>query len=96
MPDLSEARDQTCILVRTSWIHFHCAATGTPLKKKKTDFIVGVCESSLARDQTHATVIQATAVTMPDPQPTEPQGNSERFLSIIIPWLFYSGVIFKY
>ena len=28
---LSEARDQTCILMDTSWIHFHCGTTGTPL-----------------------------------------------------------------
>ena len=27
---LSEARDQTRILVDTSWIHFHCTTTGTP------------------------------------------------------------------
>ena len=27
---LSEARDQTCILMDTSRIHFHCTTTGTP------------------------------------------------------------------
>ena len=27
---LSEARDQTCILMDTSWICFHCTTTGTP------------------------------------------------------------------
>ena len=27
---LSKARDWTCILVHTSWIHFCCATTGTP------------------------------------------------------------------
>ena len=26
---LREARDQTCVLTDTSWIHFHCATTGT-------------------------------------------------------------------
>ena len=31
IPDLlSEARDQIRILMDTSWIHFHCATTGTP------------------------------------------------------------------
>ena len=25
-----EARDRTCILMDTRWIHFHCATTGTP------------------------------------------------------------------
>ena len=31
IPDsLSEARDQTCILMDTSLIHFHCTTTGTP------------------------------------------------------------------
>ena len=31
IPDpLSKARDQTCILMDTSWIHFHCAMTGIP------------------------------------------------------------------
>ena len=30
IPDsLSEARDQTCTLMDPSWIHFHCATTGT-------------------------------------------------------------------
>jgi len=37
---LSEARDQTCILMDTSQIHFHCAAMETPkislLKRKET------------------------------------------------------------
>ena len=28
---LSKARDQTCILMDTSWIHFRCATTGTPI-----------------------------------------------------------------
>ena len=28
---MSEARDQTCILMDTSRIHFHCATTGTPV-----------------------------------------------------------------
>ena len=27
---LSEARDQTCILMDTNQIHFHCATMGTP------------------------------------------------------------------
>ena len=27
---LSEARDQTCVLMNTSQIHFHCATVGTP------------------------------------------------------------------
>ena len=27
---LSEARDQTCILTDTSWVHFCCTTTGTP------------------------------------------------------------------
>ena len=32
MPDpLSEARDGTCILIDTSWIHFCCITTGTPV-----------------------------------------------------------------
>ena len=31
IPDsLSEARDQTQILMATRWIHFHCATMGTP------------------------------------------------------------------
>ena len=35
------------------------------------------CRSSGVRNQTQATaVIRATAVTMPDPQPTKPPGNS--------------------
>ena len=33
IPDpLSEARDQTCILIDTSWIPFLCATTGTPVQ----------------------------------------------------------------
>jgi len=32
-PDpLIEARDQTRILIDTSWVHFCCATTGTPVK----------------------------------------------------------------
>ena len=27
---LSGARDQTCILMDTIWIHFHCTTMGTP------------------------------------------------------------------
>ena len=27
---LIEARDQTWVLMDTSWVHFHCATTGTP------------------------------------------------------------------
>ena len=27
---LSEARDQICILMHISWIHFHCSTAGTP------------------------------------------------------------------
>ena len=27
---LSETRDRTCILMETSWIHFHCTTMGTP------------------------------------------------------------------
>ena len=35
------------------------------------------CGSSWARDRTRTTAItKSTAVTKPDPQPTEPQGNS--------------------
>ena len=31
IPDpLSEVRDQTCILMDTSWIHFHCTTMGNP------------------------------------------------------------------
>ena len=31
IPDpLSEARDRTCILTDTKWIHFHCSIMGTP------------------------------------------------------------------
>ena len=31
IPDsLSEARDQTCVLMDTGRIHFHCATVGTP------------------------------------------------------------------
>ena len=29
-PPLSKARDQTLILMVTSWVHYHCATTGTP------------------------------------------------------------------
>ena len=28
---LSEAREQTGILMDTSWVHFHCTTTGTPI-----------------------------------------------------------------
>ena len=32
VPDpLSKARNQTCILMDASWIHFHCATMGTPI-----------------------------------------------------------------
>ena len=32
IPDpLSEARDGNCSLIDTSWIHFRCATTGTPV-----------------------------------------------------------------
>jgi len=30
---LTEARDRTRILIDVSWIHFHCAATGTPINQ---------------------------------------------------------------
>ena len=30
---LSEAEDQTQVLMDTSWIHFHCATTGTPQRQ---------------------------------------------------------------
>lgn len=39
--------------------------------------------SSLARNQTHPTgVTRAIAVATPDPQPTEPKGNSAQLLSL--------------
>ena len=31
-----KARDQTCILMDTRWIHFHCATTGIPSQICKT------------------------------------------------------------
>ena len=34
----SEARDRTRILMDTSWIHFHCAMTGTPMSWFSSSF----------------------------------------------------------
>ena len=48
---LSEARDQTCVLMDTSLIHFHCATMGTPFKtltgQNSPDF--GVCHCCARR-----------------------------------------------
>ena len=48
---LSKSRDQTCILVDTTQIHFHCAMTGTPkflqVLKIKIELVL---ESSLVKD----------------------------------------------
>ena len=45
--------------------------------------------SSWARDQTCATAVTgATVVTMPDPEPAVPQGNSPHsFLSVLMRWM---------
>ena len=47
---LSKARNQTCILTDTSWIHFHCATVGTPewflrlsLFNSKRTFLLSFC-----------------------------------------------------
>ena len=47
------------------------------------------CRIFQARDGTEATAAtQATVVTMPDPEPTEPRGTSQSFFGIVIGNLF--------
>ena len=49
------------------------------------------CRSPWARDRTGTTAVtQATAVTMPDPQLTEPMGNSVRYILTVLKKLMIS------
>ena len=42
---LSEARDQTCILMDANQIHFRCDTTGTPLLSFLPSFLPSFCHA---------------------------------------------------
>ena len=43
---LSEAGDQTHILMEASWIHFRCATMGLPTSEFKDSTVIGIQENS--------------------------------------------------
>ena len=78
---LSQARDQTCILMHTSWVHYHWATMGIPFSVFFVlfCFLAVVCSSlmwdlsSQTRDWTQ------TTVKLPD-LTTRPQRNSQNWV----------------
>ena len=86
-----EYQDQKAFFITIFFFFFY-------LNRKLKNFFfllaaLAACGSSWTRDWTHATAVtQATAVTMPDPWPTAPQGNFQHFLNLDSLLIFFSTV----